>query len=285
MSYTLWCIFFTSLLGLIFKLSERFGARALFFIPFNYLICFFLGFAYSGNSFVREASIKWIPYTILIGGLFIIGFNLFGKTIRNFGISTATLFQKMSVVLTVFVAILFGDHLNWVQFIGILIGIIAMFLILKINLLHFQFRLDGTGILFISLFLASCIEISFILIDKHFNFESELKIIFQSYIFLVAGILGFVNFAIKQNDFKILKADIIFGLLLGIPNFFSIYFLMMALDHEVNGSLFFPILNCSVISITLILGNLLFKERFSYRQLSGLILSMISIFMIFYFKT
>ena len=51
------------------------------------------------------------------------------------------------------------------------------------------------------------------------------------------------------------------GILLGIPNFYSIYFLMMALNNEMSGSVFFPTLNCSVIALSSLLGIYLFKEK------------------------
>ena len=87
-----------------------------------------------------------------------------------------------------------------------------------------------------------------------------------------------------KSSFPITKSELLFGILLGIPNFYSIYFLMMALNHEMSGSVFFPALNCSVILVSTLIGKYVFKESFNDRQLMGVALSMISIFLIFYFK-
>ncbi len=282
MSQSILCVIFTAALGIIFKLSERHGGNTRIFIPINYLCCFCIGLFYSGPTALTELPVNWFVFAFIMGCLFLAGFSLFAYTIKLTGISVATLFQKMSVMLTLLVAFCLGKTMNITQVTGIILGIIAMLLILKINPFKFNSSVNGSLFLIASLVCASLIEIGFLIHSEYFNFDTHYKVLFQSIVFLSAGIAGIVYSYWIQKDLSIIKKDLLFGLLLGIPNFYSIYFLIQTLDLHINGALFFPVLNISVIAITFICGYFFFKERLDLRQLGGLILSLVAILLIYH---
>jgi drug/metabolite transporter (DMT)-like permease len=284
MVYTLLCICCTTSLGALFKWAEQYQVRHSAIIPINYFICFFIGFLHTGYSITAELSTEWLFYAIGLGCLFVIGFSSYAKSIQLAGLPIATLFQKISIILTVSMAILLGDSLNTVQIIGMFLGLASLYFILNIHDSEKRVRYKYLGFLMITFFVASGIEIIFIIINKTFQFSTTLKLIFSSYIFLVAGILGLLAFFFMIKSIHITKNELAFGICLGIPNFYSIYFLMMALDHEMNASIFFPLLNCSVIMLSTILGKYLFKETLNRNQIIGIVLAMISIFVIYTFK-
>jgi len=284
MIYTISCIICTTLLGIVFKCAEQFNARAQAIIPINYLVCFITGFFISGFALFDKISFNWLPYSLVLGCLFIAGFSFFAKSILRTGLPIAILFQKMSVVLTVLFAMLLGDIINLFQLAGLIIGIFSIYFIIDFKTNNPETQYKSYGLLFGILVLSSAIEIIFIYIDKTLHLSPQLKFIMPSYIFLVAGILGFIFFLLSHSLRSITKWELIFGILLGIPNFFSIYFLMMALERELNGSVFFPALNCSVIALSSVIGWYFFKDKLNLKQLIGILLSMISIFLLTYFK-
>ncbi|HEX5624700.1 MAG TPA: EamA family transporter, partial [Saprospiraceae bacterium] len=106
-----------------------------------------------------------------------------------------------------------------------------------------------------------------------------------SFIFLFAGMIGYTAFHRRFSTVPLSRKEWGFGILLGIPNFYSIYFMMLALQFELPGSVFFPVLNCGVIVLSALSGHLLFREPINRFQVVGILLSTISIFLITYFKS
>ena len=83
---------------------------------------------------------------------------------------------------------------------------------------------------------------------------------------------------IKEKVSK--KEIIISGLALAIPNFASIYFLNHALHQQIPGSIAFPILNCSVILISVLVSILFYGEKFTTKKFIGLLLALLAVFII-----
>jgi uncharacterized membrane protein len=79
------------------------------------------------------------------------------------------------------------------------------------------------------------------------------------------------------------KKSIIAGVALGIPNYFSIFFILSAIASFPNKSaLVFGINNIGIVLISTILSVLIFKEKLSFGNKVGLVLAIISIAIIAY---
>ena len=75
--------------------------------------------------------------------------------------------------------------------------------------------------------------------------------------------------------------NVLAGIALGIPNFFSIYFLVQGLHSNVfQSSATIPILNISILVATALVAIGVFRERTNKWQAAGLALAIISILMI-----
>ena len=81
----------------------------------------------------------------------------------------------------------------------------------------------------------------------------------------------------KKWIFKNIKA----GIILGIPNYFSIYFLLKSLQSY-DTSLVFPVLNISVVLCSALVGCKIYNEDLSKTKILGLILACISILILIY---
>ena len=67
-------------------------------------------------------------------------------------------------------------------------------------------------------------------------------------------------------------------MVLGIPNYFSIYFLVKALrSNLLDSSGIFTINNVAIVIISTLLGIVFFKEQLSLKNWIGIILAVISI--------
>ena len=103
---------------------------------------------------------------------------------------------------------------------------------------------------------------------------------FTSSIFFIAFLFGLIFMLTKKETVLLKKEIIISGLALAIPNFASIYFLNHALRQQIPGSIAFPILNCSVILISVLVSILFYSEKFTTKKFAGLLLALLAVFII-----
>ena len=125
------------------------------------------------------------------------------------------------------------------------------------------------------------------LIDTSLNFlqndfitDKSLIPLFSSTIFMTAGVIGImVLVAQKIKGVLVLEyKNVIAGIVLGIPNYFSIYFLVKALRSDLfDSSGIFTINNVGIVIISTLLGIVFFRERLSMKNWIGIILAIISI--------
>jgi drug/metabolite transporter (DMT)-like permease len=104
-------------------------------------------------------------------------------------------------------------------------------------------------------------------------------------IFAAAGTWGLLVLLmqfLKDKSIPPFRA-VIGGIVLGTPNFFSLYFMVKSLhDFGNNGALFFPLFNIAIILFSALGGWLLFKEKLSNLNKAGVLLALLAIGMIAY---
>ena len=72
-----------------------------------------------------------------------------------------------------------------------------------------------------------------------------------------------------------------FGILLGIANYCSMYFLLKALRIDgLDSSSVFAINNVAIVAVSTLIGLILFREKISTKNWIGIILAVISIFFV-----
>ena len=75
--------------------------------------------------------------------------------------------------------------------------------------------------------------------------------------------------------------NILGGVVLGIPNYFSIYFLVLALRSGVlESSGIFTVNNVAIVMLSTLTGIVLFRERLLRKNWIGIVLAVISIFLV-----
>lgn len=229
--------------------------------------------------------LSWFPYTVFLGMFFILGFNITAVTIQRFGMGFTSIMQKMSLILPAgFALIFYHERANPSKLIGLCIALISIWLI------NFPFKdlrklVDGKAILLllpIFVFLTSgIIEILILFLDRSKIVQNG-DIHFVSFIFGIAGITGMLVWIGKsfKTGIKFSKNSIIAGVLLGIPNFFSIYLLVYMLSVGWEGSVLFPLNNIGVLVLSALVGYIIFNEAFNKWKWIGLTLAVIAIYLI-----
>ncbi len=283
MTYLLLSIVISSLLYIVFKLFERFKVNNLHAIVVNYIVASSIGFISFKKDFeyINIPDKLWFPGALFLGFLFISVFNLMALTSQKNGISVASVASKMSIVIPVIVGVLlYKDQLGVIKIIGIIMAIIAVYLtatknnhtIQKKNLVYPFILFLGSGI----------IDATLKYIQTKFVGDEETPL-FSATIFFCAGSIGLFIVAYKSffGKLKITTKSIIGGIALGIPNYFSIYYLLKALQNDsLNSATIFTINNVAIVMLTTLLGILLFKEKLIRKNWIGIIIAVLSIFLV-----
>lgn len=283
MIYLLLSIASSSLIFIIFKLFARFKINTLQAIVVNYFVAFSTGvFTYQGTTTVQEVTASgWFLGALALGFVFITVFNLMAITTQKSGLSVVSVATKMSVIIPISFGILYyNESAGFLKIIGIILALVAVYLasvkeksiLSKDSLLLPFLILIGSGI----------IDVSIKYLEQAHVKEGDAGI-FSATIFLTAGILGIL--LIAYHIFKGTTAfsfkNIIAGVLLGVPNYFSIYFLVKALRiNNLDSSTIFTLNNVSIVIVSTVLGILLFKERLLLKNWIGITLAIISIVLV-----
>jgi drug/metabolite transporter (DMT)-like permease len=117
-----------------------------------------------------------------------------------------------------------------------------------------------------------------------FNQEENLKhtgaIESSTLIFIVSGLIGILVMSLrKKKSMNQLKTKtLLYGTALGLANFGSLYFLILALNvNFIDSSIIFAINNLSIIIVSALTGSLIFSEKLSKLNWLGVLISLIAI--------
>lgn len=233
----------------------------------NYLACF----AVSLLFLRRGAGVEGLGLAAglgLVGGALYFGaFLLLQRNVRENGVAFSSLFMKLGVVVpTVMGLTLFHEQATATRLAGIAMTVgVALVLSGKPD----AGGLKQSGLVWLLLLLlASGMADG---LSKVYNAYGNpaLEGHFLCFIFAFALLLS-AGLCLRLGQ-RPVPRDVLFGLLLGLPNYFSSRFLLLAL-YEVPASVAFPVYACGTILITTACGRLLFGERITPRQ--GLALGM-----------
>ena len=259
MFYLLISICISSFLFVIFKLFDVLKVNTFQAIVVNYFVAAVLGFYLSNNSvsFQEIPNQPWFIGAFLLGIMFILVFNVMALTSQKNGLSVASVSSKMSVV----IAIVFGvwyyeESLGFIKLSGILLALIAVYLtsvkekkettVKQVSLLFPILLFFGSG----------AIDTSLKFIETSFVEEGGVPL-FSATIFGCAFILGMtiLLYQIVKGTFRFEFKNILGGILLGVPNYFSIVYLLKALSTDgMESSTAFTLNNVGIVILSTLFG-------------------------------
>ena len=275
-------VFVNILIAVCFKMFWRKGVDSFVAIVVNYLVCMVLGSALAGEVPLLSHGFgtAWVPFALLLGVLFVSGFNITALSIKFTGITTTAVMSRMSLLLSAgYAIVVFAEPLGPVKLIGIALAVVAILLINR--------RTDGKGrfasgpyLLYpvLALLFAGAIEsVLYYIKAMQLSIDTDLQL--TTYAFSVAGVIGsvIVGVTCATGKRRIRRRDLIGGLALGLPNFFSIYLILMLLKMGWQGSVLFPVLNLAILAVSAVVGIYLFSEKVSRLNVIGLLAALAAI--------
>lgn len=287
MIYLLLSILSSSVIFITFKVTEQFKTNLIKLITVNYLIAAILGFSFNRHpiSILNALTSEWIPYALLIGFSFILIFFLIGYSVRFSGVAVTTIAGKLSMVIPILFSMLyFTEKTTTIKISGLILATIAVFLT--------SYRpLDQAKsikqILFpMAIFLGSGITDSIVKYAQTYHIPNSMSLLFPAVVFLTALLLGLTFISIKPKSVSksISVAELIGGTILGIANFGSLYFFILALNNsKLDSSIVFGLNNICIVLFSILAGYVLFKEKFSKLNFAGIIMAVIAILILMNF--
>jgi drug/metabolite transporter (DMT)-like permease len=283
MIFLLFSILSSSALMIIFKYFDRFNVKTFDAIVVNYFVASGLSILLDTDEFSISNSIEqpWFFNSIVIGILFIALFNVIAISIQKIGVSVTTVANKMSLIIPVMFAVLMlGDSINAVKIAGIVIALVAVYLTSVTDASKHE-EIDKRYALFpLIVFISSGFIDSFFKYNQTYTLGENGVKPFITWIFITASIIGLFVLIINYFKTKSLPnyKSILGGIILGIPNYGSIYFLMKCLSIEsIQSSVVFPVNNMSIVAVSALAGILLFQERITKINALGVLLCLIAI--------
>ncbi len=247
------------------------------------MVCVISGLLFIGDLDIisQVFTETWAVVALILGIIFLLTFYLMAITTQKFSISVATISSKISLAIPVAFSLLIleiqSKEFDFFNYLGLFTSVVAIVLS---SIKDKKLRLSASDkqILLLPLLVFFFSG----LIDTTINFTNlrllpdHQEALFPIVIFFSAGALGIIILITRREKLQVKALP--WGLLLGIINYFSIYFLVKTLTKLHNdGAVVFPLLNLGIILFSSIASVALFRERLTRLNAFGLLLALITI--------
>jgi len=300
--YLIMAIICSSSIALIFKFSESNNLNRYVVTTANYLMAFLISlgfiigqrikfFNFKGANFRQnfnevvingngifniQASQLWATIIGLIAGVFFfISFIYYQKSVRENGAGLAGTFGKLGILIPMlFAIIIWQEYPTSIQWFGIMLAILSIILV------NFPFGRNWK----------KAIRLNLILLFFYGGFAEFTNKIFQQYaltdykmlflfwVFFSAFIISLIYTLTKTDTFPEYR-ELGIGFLVGIPNLFSAFFLINALNH-LKTAVVFPVFSAGSIVLIVITGYLIFEEKMKRKEIISVIMTIIALVLV-----
>ncbi len=281
MIFLLLSVLSSSLIFVIFRLFKRYGIDTFQAIVVNYFTAFAIGFSLYGHTW-NPACLEqnsWMPFAGICALLFIGLFLIMGKSSQLNGVASTSIAIKMSMAISlIFMIVGYGESVTWLKILGIALAFIGVYLVSKPSKTENN-QTSALWMLIVLFFGGGALDF---LLNYVQNTQLELikSSLFSAIGLGLAGTLGLIILIVRyiQGSAKFEVKNILAGIILGIPNFFSIFLLLRSYEtSEWDDSTVLAITNVSIVLLSSIIGFTAFKESTTRQKIIGLISAILAI--------
>ncbi len=290
MFYLIGSIVLTSYLILSFKACERFNVPVFPAIVFNYITCVITGSIVNGAFPINAEAVAspWFKWACFMGVLFVSIFNVIGITAQKISVAVASVANKLSLIIPVVLSVyLYNESVAGWKLVGVILALIAVVLTCYPKKTNDTDRASVSTtlkyVLPLVLFIGSGLLDALInhVQQKYVNDENSNAYLITG--FFSAAIIGFFILLYQYLSGKRAFSwkHIFAGVLIGIPNYFSIWCLIHFLKQSPwPSSSSIPMNNMGIVLFSTLVAEIIFKERLSKLNWIGVGLSAIAIYLI-----
>lgn len=266
MIFFLLSVICSTLVSVLMRASEKHISNKFTMLACNYIVCTLVAAVCSGTTDLFPAVDglgRALGLGVFSGIMFLGAFILLQWNVYRNGVSLPSTFMKLGVVVpTVMALTLFGEKPSVVQIAGIALVLGAILLIQSEKK---QTQITSHAGL-IALMLVGGMASAMAKVYDFYGNEA-LENHFLVYNFGVAFLLCVLLCIVRRQ--RLAPADALFGVLVGVPNYFSTLFLLKALE-TIPALVAYPASSVSTIVLILLCGRFFFKERLTRRQFAAI---------------
>lgn len=270
MLYLLLAIFSTAMVSIIMRLSERKTNSDIGLLAVNYVMCTLMSLVFAGEMPVGPLLHITAAMGAVNGIFYLAGFLLLQWSVKKNGVVLSSTFMKLGLLVGMAVSVLFFHEVPTpVQVVGFLLAVTAIVLI------NFRKEEAAGGAKGGLVWLLLCGGMA----DAMSKIFEELGPAgfggpFLFFTFLTA--LGLCTAVMLLRGGKPGKWEVLFGLLIGIPNFLSTRLLLRSLA-DIPAVIAYPVYSVGGILLVTLVGVLAFRERLRRLQWAGMGLILVAL--------
>jgi len=282
MFYLILAIICSALVALIMRVSEKHISGNVSMLVMNYFTCLVVAGACTvwndiGMSEIQTTGMQtvWncllpvregIGFTvglgILNGCIYLVSFVLLQLNVKKNGVVLSSTFMKLGLLVPMVLSVCFFHEVpQLLEIVGFVIAILAIFVI------NFE-KEETTADFKMGLILLLLVGGSADAMSKVFEELGNSALAEQFLMYTFGSALIFCILLMLYKKQRLGAKEILFGGLIGIPNYFSSRFLLLALD-EVPAVIAYPTYSVATIVVVSMAGICFFKEHLGKKQWAG----------------
>lgn len=233
----------------------------------NYLTCILLALLLTpGGGSVLSVSGGTLGMGAAAGFFYVSALVLMQTSVHRNGAGLTSAFARLGLVISLLVSVLFfGERPAALQFTGVGLVLAALALI----------NADGKGgsrqgfwLLLLTLLCSGGADAMSKVFEELGNPAEDTRFFFWLFVTALLLTVCLALWERKRTGKKLMLREFAAGAAVGIPNYFSSYLLLRALQ-SLPAFLVFPVFSTGTILLVLLAGLLLFRERLTKRQALG----------------
>lgn len=283
MIYLILAVLSSALISIGMRFGEKYVRNQMGMFMANYAVCLLLaalylggnsGFASEGVALSGTFTTSAVVMGAICGVLYLVNFVLLKYNMKKNGVVLSSTFMKLGVLIpTLMAVVVFRETPTGRQIAGIILAVIAIVMI------HFEKEAVGEGKqklgLLVLLILSGTTDSMANIFEQVGAADAQDGYLLIT--FLTAFLIALV-FMLLGKD-KVSGKDILFGILIGIPNYYSARFLLLSLS-EISAVLVYPVYSVSTIIVITVAGVVFFREKISRKKAAALALILVALGML-----
>ena len=266
--FLLLAVLASSVLAIVLKYLNSSYAYGVYFI--NYVTCALLAFITMQPKSLYNGDLHPLWFGAIGGCFYLSSLAANGYSIHKNGAILSSVFTRLGVLGPILLSVaLFGERPTLVQGLGVLLAVAAAVVMNGLPGKGNKSAPSAKSIYLIPLVLALLLNGASDSMSKVFTQVGQRQDdgLFVFYIFLFAGLLTLILLIRERRPLT--RRDLLFGALVGIPNFLSSRLLLAALT-QLPAFLVYPSYSVGVILVISLVSFLAFGERLNRRQLGAM---------------
>ncbi len=254
----------------LLKATERSNVSLLHVLTINYFVAATVSFFTNQNPYA-DSFMEVLPTLsigLFLGILFIANFFLYSICIQKIGMGVSIAAMRLSLIIPIIVSVfVFEEFLTLNKYLAIGIVFLAFALMLPRN--NEESSFPGK-ILFLPvlLFLFNGVVDAVLKIYERQHSHVLSEELFLAFIFFTAFLVG-LFVLIYKGELKFTKREFVYGVLIGVANLYSTFFLLLALKG-LSGALVFSLTNILNVVLGTFIGILIWKDQLTLKQKFGI---------------